>query len=55
MKIIAGAIALLAAQLAVAAERPPNVLIILADDLGWNDVGYHGSEIATPRVERQQN
>ena len=51
MKTIAGLVALLAAQLAVAAERLPNVVIILADDLGWNDVGYHGSEIATPRLD----
>ena len=51
MKTIAGLFALLAAQLAVAAERLPNVVIILADDLGWNDVGYHGSEIATPRLD----
>jgi len=51
MKAIAGAIALLAAQLALAAERLPSVVIIVADDLGWNDVGYHGSEIATPRLD----
>ena len=34
-----------------AAAAPPNVVIIIADDLGWNDVGYHGSEIATPRLD----
>jgi len=27
----------------------PNVLIILADDMGFSDLGCYGSEIATPR------
>lgn len=30
----------------------PNVLFILVDDLGWGDVGYHGSDINTPNIDR---
>jgi arylsulfatase A-like enzyme len=32
-------------------DRPPNFLILIADDLGWRDVGYHGSEIRTPHLD----
>lgn len=30
----------------------PNILFILPDDLGWSDVGYHGSSIETPNIDR---
>lgn len=35
-----------------AASTMPNIVIIMADDMGWNDVGYHGSEIRTPNIDR---
>jgi arylsulfatase A-like enzyme len=34
------------------AKRPPNFVILIADDLGWRDIGYHQSEIHTPNLDR---
>ncbi|XP_041816653.1 arylsulfatase B-like [Chelmon rostratus] len=36
----------------VFAARQPHIVFILADDFGFYDVGYHGSEIRTPNLDR---
>ena len=34
------------------AGSKPNIIIIISDDTGWNDVGYNGSEIKTPVIDK---
>ncbi|HUT90471.1 MAG TPA: arylsulfatase [Thermoguttaceae bacterium] len=34
-----------------AADRP-NLVLLVADDLGWADVSFHGGEIPTPAIDR---
>ena len=38
--------------LVTSASPKPNILFVLVDDLGWSDVGFHGSKIKTPNVDK---
>lgn len=41
------------ATLSAAPARQPNIILIFADDLGWKDVGYQGSDfMETPNIDR---
>lgn len=35
----------------ISRQRQPNIILILADDMGWNDVGYHGGAPQTPNID----
>ena len=36
----------------VCGQQLPHIIFILADDYGFNDIGYHGSEILTPNLDK---
>ncbi len=48
---IAAALAPLSAALADDKPQRPNIVVIISDDQGWKDVGFHGSDIKTPNID----
>lgn len=57
MRIGSTAIALLVligapAASPLAAAELPNIVFIMGDDQGWSDIGYHGSDVMTPHLDR---
>ena len=56
LSLITAALALIAAvnsDYAAAANNKPNILHIVADDLGWKDVGFNGAtDIKTPHLDK---
>ena len=38
-------------QWGVTASQPPNIVVMIADDLGWNDVSWHNPRVVTPNLQ----
>jgi arylsulfatase len=51
-QVVLSVLVVLVSGAAIAANRRPHVLLILADDLGYSDLGCYGGEIHTPNLDR---
>ncbi|QXD25610.1 sulfatase-like hydrolase/transferase [Opitutia bacterium ISCC 51] len=47
-----GGLFLIAVSNLIATTTKPNVILLVSDDQGWMDVGYHGGEISTPNIDQ---
>ena len=52
MKLILTSLFTLLCASAIAADnKRPNIILIMADDIGYSDIGCYGGEIATPNLD----
>ena len=52
MKSISLNLILVCITISLSAKDKPNIIILLADDLGWADLGYQGSDdIRSPHID----
>ena len=50
--LIAAFVLLVSSTLCLAADRPPNFVLIYCDDLGYADIGVHGGkDVPTPHID----
>ncbi len=52
LHILVACFILLSVNLVHAEDNRPNFLLVVADDLGWTDLGSFGSEIETPNLDK---
>ena len=48
---VAACIVLCAAIAVCTASPPPHLVLLVLDDVGWADVGFHGSDFPTPNID----
>ena len=53
--LLIGLFLLLLMQYCVKDVKKPNIILILADDMGYSDIGCYGGEIRTPNIDRLAN
>ncbi len=52
MKKLLFPVLLLVAAVSIAQNKKPNIVFIMADDMGFSDIGSYGAEIQTPNLDK---